>query len=67
MYLAARDEGRAKNAIKLLNDEGLGKEGSGSEVVWLELEMGDPAKAKLSAEEFMKKESRLDVISGCSL
>ncbi|KAJ3528717.1 hypothetical protein NMY22_g9292 [Coprinellus aureogranulatus] len=47
VYLAARDEGRAKDAIKRLNDEGLGKEGSG---------------VKISAEEFMKREDRLDVL-----
>ena len=65
VYLAARDEGRAKDAIKLLHDEGLGKEGSGSEVLWHQLELGDSAKTKLSAEEFLKKESRLDVLSKC--
>ena len=66
VYLAARDEGRAKAAIKLLNDEGLGKEGSESEVFWHKLDLADPAKTKISAEEFVKKESRLDVVSECS-
>ena len=65
VYLAARDEGRAKDAIKLLNDEGLGKEGSGSEVLWHRLDLADPAKTKISAEEFVEKESRLDVVSEC--
>ncbi|KAJ3504852.1 hypothetical protein NMY22_g17784 [Coprinellus aureogranulatus] len=62
VYLAARDEGRAKDAIKRLNDEGLGKEGSGSEVIWHKLDLSDPAKVKISAEEFMKREDRLDVL-----
>lgn len=63
VYLAARDGARAKEAIKLLNDEGLGKEGSGSEVLWHELDLSDPDKAKLSAEAFIKREHRLDILS----
>ncbi|TEB29890.1 NAD(P)-binding protein [Coprinellus micaceus] len=62
VYLAARDEGRAKAAIELLNDEGLGKEGSDSEVFWHKLDLADPAKTKISAEEFVERESRLDVV-----
>lgn len=65
--MAARDEGAAKEAIKLLHDEGLGKEGSKSEVYWHKLDLSDPAKAKASAEEFIKQENRLDILSECYL
>ena len=67
MYLAARSEERAKEAIGALHDEGLGKEGSGSEVVWLKLDLGDPREAKKGAEEFIKREERLDVLSESSV
>ncbi|TEB29886.1 NAD(P)-binding protein [Coprinellus micaceus] len=62
VYLAARSEERANEAIKALHDEGLGKEGSGSEVVWLRFDLSDPREAKRAAEDFMKKEDRLDVL-----
>lgn len=62
VYLAARNEERANEAIKSLNAEGLGVAGSGSEVIWLKLDLSDPREAKRSAEVFMENESRLDVL-----
>ena len=49
MYLAARDEERAKAAIERLHAEGLGP-GNG-EVVWLRLDLCAPREVKKSAEE----------------
>ena len=63
VYLAARDESRAKAAIARLESDGLGP-GNG-QVLWHELDLSDPRKAKKSAEDFLKKESRLDVLSAC--
>jgi len=63
VYLAARDESRAKAAIARLELDGLSP-GNG-QVLWHELTLSDPRKAKKSAEEFMKKENRLDVLGAC--
>lgn len=63
VYLAARDESRAKAAIARLELEGFGP-GNGH-VLWHELDLSDPRKAKKSAEEFLKKETRLDVLGTC--
>ncbi|KII91198.1 hypothetical protein PLICRDRAFT_696304 [Plicaturopsis crispa FD-325 SS-3] len=60
VYLGARNESRALAAIKKLQAEGLGKEGG--EVVWARVDLGDPRDAKKCAEEFMQKETRLDVL-----
>ncbi|OAX40087.1 NAD(P)-binding protein [Rhizopogon vinicolor AM-OR11-026] len=60
VYMAARNQSRAEAAIAQLKEEGLGP-GNG-EVVWLELDLKDPRNAKKAAEEFMKKEKRLDVL-----
>ncbi|KAG6884789.1 hypothetical protein C0993_008279 [Termitomyces sp. T159_Od127] len=60
VYLAARDEGRAMKAIETLRQDGLGP-GNG-EVLWLKLDLSNPRDAKRAAEEFLKKETRLDVL-----
>ncbi|KAH8097019.1 NAD-P-binding protein [Cristinia sonorae] len=57
VYMAARNEEKAKAAIARLE---LG-EGAGN-VEWLELDLGDPRKAKASAEKFLEKEQRLDIL-----
>ena len=62
VYMGARDEDRAKEAIDLLQSEGLGP-GNG-EVRWLDLDLGDPTKTKKAGEEFLKVESRLDILGG---
>ncbi|OJA18621.1 hypothetical protein AZE42_01759 [Rhizopogon vesiculosus] len=60
VYMAARNQSKAEEAIAQLKEEGLGP-GNG-EVIWLELDLKDPRNAKKAAEEFMKKEKRLDVL-----
>lgn len=60
VYMGARDEDRAKEAIDLLQSEGLGP-GNG-EVRWLDLDLGDPLKTRKAGEEFLKLESRLDIL-----
>ena len=49
VYLAARNEERAKAAIESLHNAGLGQGGEHSlrEVVWLKLDLGDPREAML--------------------
>lgn len=61
VYLAARDESRATGALAQLEVDGLGP-GNG-EVVWLKLDLTDPRDVKKSAEEFLKRETRLDILS----
>ncbi|KAL4242399.1 NAD(P)-binding domain superfamily protein [Abortiporus biennis] len=60
VYMGARSETRAKEAIEQLKAEGLGP-GNG-EVVWLKLDLSDPHKAKKGAEELLGLENRLDVL-----
>ncbi|KAL7281917.1 hypothetical protein ACG7TL_003383 [Trametes sanguinea] len=60
VYMAARNEQKAKAAIERLHAEGLGP-GNG-EIHWLHLDLNDPRNVKQAAEEFMKKEIRLDVL-----
>lgn len=60
VYMAARNKARAEAAIAKLKSEGLGP-GNG-EVIWLELDLGDPRNPKKAAQEFMDKEDRLDVL-----
>ncbi|KAL0569739.1 hypothetical protein V5O48_012215, partial [Marasmius crinis-equi] len=60
VYLAARDEKKANDAIAQLNKEGF-QPGNG-EVVWLKLNLTDPREAKKAAEEFTSREKRLDIL-----
>ena len=60
VYLAARNESRATGAIARLEQEGL-QPGDG-EVIWLKLDLSDPRDAKKAAEEFLKREKRLDIL-----
>ena len=60
VYLAARSEARAMAAIDKLHAEGL-KPGNGT-IEWLELDLSDPRKAKSSAEVFLAREKRLDIL-----
>lgn len=64
VYLAARNEERAKAAIESLHNAGLGKGGDHSlgEVAWLKLDLSDPRLAKEAAEDFLKRETRLDIL-----
>ena len=65
MYLACRSEGAASGAIQELQSLGL-TPGNG-ELAFLKLDLNDPEEAKRAAEEFLKLESRLDVLSRCWL
>ncbi|KAJ7165624.1 NAD-P-binding protein [Mycena crocata] len=58
VYMGARDKGRAEEAIKQLNSEDI-KDGS---VHWLNLELSDPRAARRAGQEFLEKETRLDII-----
>ncbi|SJL12840.1 uncharacterized protein ARMOST_16272 [Armillaria ostoyae] len=60
VYMAARNENRAAEAIERLKTESL--EPGNGEVLWLKLDLSDPRLARQSAEEFMRKEKRLDVL-----
>ncbi|CAA7263255.1 unnamed protein product [Cyclocybe aegerita] len=60
VYLAARDQGRAEACIERLKREG--SEPGGGEVTWLKLDLSDPRDAKKCAQDFLAKESRLDVL-----
>ncbi|KDQ21145.1 hypothetical protein BOTBODRAFT_149902 [Botryobasidium botryosum FD-172 SS1] len=59
VYLAARNETRAQEAIEKLKAEGLG---TGS-VQWLKLDLGTAKGAKGAADDFLSKEQRLDLLS----
>ncbi|KAH8097016.1 NAD-P-binding protein [Cristinia sonorae] len=70
VYLACRSEQKAKDAITRMKDElfKANLENKG-ELVWLDLDLNDPKKAKKAAEEFMLLEERLDVLvnnAGCT-
>ncbi|KAG1813703.1 uncharacterized protein BJ212DRAFT_1482598 [Suillus subaureus] len=60
VYMAARNQSKAEEAITQLKAEGLGP-GNG-DIIWLELDLKDPRNAKKAAERFMKQEKRLDVL-----
>ncbi|KAK7042951.1 hypothetical protein VNI00_008688 [Paramarasmius palmivorus] len=60
VYMAARDEKKANEAIENLKKDESWK-GKG-EVVWLKLDLSDPREAKKAAEEFLGKEKRLDIL-----
>lgn len=62
VYMAARDKAKADDAVRRLQDEGLAP-GNGR-VLWLSLDLGDPALARAAAEELLAKEDRLHVLSG---
>lgn len=60
IYLAARNEQRAKDAIARLDFSSEG--GKKASVEWLELDLSDPKMAKQAAERFLREEQRLDVV-----
>ncbi|KZS87506.1 NAD(P)-binding protein [Sistotremastrum niveocremeum HHB9708] len=60
IYLAARNESKTIGAIKELELAGLGP-GNGS-LHYIKLDLSDPQSIKKSAEEFLKREDRLDVL-----
>ncbi|KAJ3573514.1 hypothetical protein NP233_g2381 [Leucocoprinus birnbaumii] len=58
VYLATRNEEGTKDAIARLEKDDTG-DGS---LHWLKIELADPHSAKSAAEEFLKKEDRLDIL-----
>ncbi|KAI0091332.1 NAD-P-binding protein [Irpex rosettiformis] len=58
VYLGARSDDKAKAAIERLTAEGIGS----GEVHYLNLDLSDPKLAKAAAEDFLAKETRLDVL-----
>ncbi|KAK0218376.1 hypothetical protein EDD85DRAFT_361073 [Armillaria nabsnona] len=60
VYMAARNETRAKEAIDRLNEEG--RETGFGEVIWHELDLTDPRSAKESTERFISRERKLDIL-----
>lgn len=60
VYLTARNEASAADAIERLKAEGLGP-GNG-EILWLKLELSDLPGTKAAAEEFLRSENRLDIL-----
>ncbi|CCM00284.1 uncharacterized protein FIBRA_02314 [Fibroporia radiculosa] len=64
IYIAARTQDRAGDAIQRLRAAGLGP-GNG-QLAHVELDLADPRVAKKAAEEFMAKEGRLDILINCA-
>ncbi|OCB88175.1 NAD-binding protein [Sanghuangporus baumii] len=60
VYLAAKSESKATATIYRLEAEGLGP-GNGK-AIWHKLDLDNPHDVKRSAEEFLARESRLDIL-----
>ncbi|KAF5361386.1 hypothetical protein D9758_006195 [Tetrapyrgos nigripes] len=58
VYMAARSEEKAEEAIESLKKSGI----EPGEVAYLKLDLQDPKQVKQAAEEFASKETRLDVL-----
>ncbi|KAJ7499823.1 NAD(P)-binding protein [Mycena latifolia] len=58
VYMAARNEERAREAIEKLKSENI-NDGS---VHWHKLDLSDPRAVHRSAQEFLEKEQRLDIL-----
>lgn len=61
--MGARDEGRATAALEQLKSEGLLDGPGAGQVEWLHLNLILPSTTRAAAEDFMKRESRLDILS----
>lgn len=61
VYIAARSQDRAEDAIKRIRASGLAP-GNGR-IDHIELDLADPRTAKRAAETFLQKEERLDILS----
>ena len=59
--MAVPDGDRTKEALERVEREG--RQPGLGEVVWHELDLKDPRTTKASAQSFMEKESRLDILS----
>ena len=56
MYIAARSQPKAEEAIKELKTE------TGKEALFLKIDLGDLKSVKRAAEEFLSKEKKLNVL-----
>ncbi|EEB91889.1 hypothetical protein MPER_09682, partial [Moniliophthora perniciosa FA553] len=61
VYMGARNEKKAQEAIESLKEDPSWKD-KGGEVVWLKLDLSDPREAKKAAKEFLSKEKKADVL-----
>ncbi|EEB93852.1 hypothetical protein MPER_07442, partial [Moniliophthora perniciosa FA553] len=61
VYMGARDEQKALEAIEKLKKDESWKD-KGGEVFWLKVDLSDPREAKKAAQNFLNKEKRLDVL-----
>lgn len=64
--MGARNESRATGAISKLEAEGYLAGPDAGEVVWLDLDFSSPARVRRGAEELLKRETRLDILSTCT-
>ncbi|OSX60727.1 hypothetical protein POSPLADRAFT_1171809 [Postia placenta MAD-698-R-SB12] len=64
VYIAARSQDRAEDAIKRICASGLAP-GNGR-IDHIELDLADPRTAKRAAETFLQKEERLDILINCA-
>ncbi len=62
VYLGARSEEAAKAAIEQMKASGAFGEETAGTVEWLKLDLSTPAASKSAGEEFLKRESRLDIL-----
>lgn len=60
VYMAVPDEDLTKAALERVEEAG--REPGLGEVIWHELDLKDPRTAKASAEKFMERESKLDLL-----
>lgn len=61
--MAVPDEDMTREALERVEKEG--REPGLGEIIWHELDLKDPRNAKKSAERFISRESRLDILSLC--
>ena len=69
MYLAARNADKAAACIKRIEESlpAASNETKKGQVLFHQLDLSDPKDAKKSAQAFLEKEQRLDVLSECIL
>lgn len=61
VYMATPDEAQTKAALKRVDKQG--RDPALGEVIWHELDLKDPRTARASAEKFLEREVKLDVLS----
>jgi hypothetical protein len=61
VYMAVPDEEQTRTALARVEKEG--REPGLGEVIWHELDLKDPRTARSSAERFLEREPKLDLLS----